>query len=49
MNLGAPSFNLPCRCNETRAFQPSTSGPIQPREDALMKQHPTPQLPAEAR
>ena len=37
MNLGAPSFNLPCRCNETRAFQPSTSGPIQPREMAASK------------
>ena len=31
MNLGAPSFNSPCRWNGTRPFQPSTSGPVQPR------------------
>jgi PAS domain S-box-containing protein len=34
MNLGAPSFNSPCRCNGTRAFQPGRSGPVQPREMA---------------
>ncbi|XSC47278.1 PAS domain S-box protein [Bradyrhizobium sp. RDT10] len=34
VNLGGRFFNLPCRCNKTRAFQPSTSGPIQPHEIA---------------
>ena len=34
MNLAAPSFNLPCRGNEMRAFQPGTYGPIRPRERA---------------